>query len=60
MFRFSKAESEALRNNPRRSIGFEEAQEIFSHAYDQDQRPDDPEQNRAIGWVKGEDVLGGV
>jgi uncharacterized DUF497 family protein len=53
-FRFSKAKNEALRKNPRRSIGFEEAQEIFSHPYYQDQRSDDPEQYRAIGWVKGE------
>jgi uncharacterized DUF497 family protein len=53
-FRFSKAKSEALRNNPRRSIGFEEVQEIFSNPYYHDQRSDDPEQYRAIGWVKGE------
>ena len=41
-----------MRKNPRRGIGFEEAQEIFSHPYYQDQRSDDPEQYRAIGWVK--------
>ena len=52
-FRFSKAKSEALRRNPKRGIGFEEVQEIFSHPYYQDQRSDDPEQYRAIGWVKG-------
>jgi uncharacterized DUF497 family protein len=53
-FRFSKAKSDALRKNPKRGIGFEEAQEIFSHPYYQDQRCDDPEQYRVIGWVKGE------
>ena len=53
-FRFSKAKSEALRKNPKRGIGFEEAQEIFSHPYYQDQRSDDPEQCRAIGWVRSE------
>lgn len=52
-FRFSKAKSEALRKNPKRGINFEEAQEIFSHRYYQDQRSDQPEQYRAIGWVKG-------
>ena len=52
-FRFSNAKSETLRRNPRRGIGFEEAQEIFEHPYYQDQRSDDPEQYRAIGWVKG-------
>jgi uncharacterized DUF497 family protein len=40
-----------LRKNPKRGIGFEEAQEIFSHPYYQDQRSDLPEQYRAIGWV---------
>jgi uncharacterized DUF497 family protein len=50
-FRFSKAKSEALRRNPKRGIGFEEAQEVFTHPYYQDQRSDDPEQYRAIGWV---------
>jgi len=51
--RFSKAKSEALRKNPKRRIGFEQAQEIFSHPYYEDQRSDDPVQYRAIGWVKG-------
>ncbi len=52
-FRFSKAKSEQLRSNPKRGIGFEEAQEVFSHPYYQDQRSDDPEQYRAIGWARG-------
>ena len=52
-FRFSKAKSESLRQNPKRGIGFAEAQEIFEHAYFQDKRSDDPEQYRAIGWVQG-------
>ncbi len=51
-FRFSKVKSESLRRNPKRGIGFEEALEIFGHPYYQDQRSDDPEQHRAIGWVK--------
>lgn len=31
-FRFSKAKSEVLRKNPKRGIGFEEAQEILSRS----------------------------
>ena len=50
-FDFDKRKSQRLRANPRRGIGFEEAQEIFSHPYYLDQRSDMPEQFRAIGWV---------
>ena len=52
-FKFDKTKSERLRNNPKRGIGFEEAQEIWQHPYYEDCRSDDPEQFRAIGWVKG-------
>jgi uncharacterized DUF497 family protein len=51
--KFDKEKSEQLRKNPKRKIGFEEAQEIWGHPYYEDQRVDDPEQYRAIGWVKG-------
>jgi len=50
-FRFDVRKSERLRANARRGIGFEEAQEIFTHPYYLDQRQDLPEQYRAIGWV---------
>jgi len=50
-FDFDKRKSQRLRSNPRRGVGFEEAQEIFSHPYYLDQRSDMPEQFRAIGWV---------
>ena len=50
-FRFDARKSMRLRANPRRGIGFEEAQEIFSHPYYLDQRSDVPEQYRAVGWV---------
>ena len=50
-FRFDAKKSTQLRANPKRDIGFEEAQEIFSHPYYLDQRSDAPEQYRAIGWV---------
>jgi uncharacterized DUF497 family protein len=50
-FRFDPRKSRRLRENSRRGIGFEEAQEIFARPYYQDQRSDVPEQYRAIGWV---------
>jgi uncharacterized DUF497 family protein len=53
-FRFDERKSRRLRANPKRGIGFEEAQEIFSHPYYLDQRSDLPEQYRAIGWVSAE------
>ena len=51
-FEFDKAKSQRLRNNPKRTIGFEEVQEIWRHPYYEDCRSDDPEQFRAIGWVQ--------
>jgi uncharacterized DUF497 family protein len=50
-FHFDPCKSRRLRANPRRGIGFEEAQAIFARPYYQDQRSDLPEQFRAIGWV---------
>jgi uncharacterized DUF497 family protein len=50
-FHFDRPKSERLRRNPKRGIGFEEALELFSHSYYQDNRSDLPEQHRAIGWV---------
>ena len=52
-FRFDKNKSEQLRSNPKRRIGFEEVQEIWTHPYYEDTRSDVPEQFRAIGWVRG-------
>ena len=49
-FDFDPRKSKHLRKN--RGIGFEEAQEIFTHPYYLDQRSDLQEQYRAIGWVK--------
>jgi hypothetical protein len=47
-FRFSRAKSEALKRNPSRGIGFEEAQDLFARPHYQDRRSDDPEQHRAV------------
>jgi uncharacterized DUF497 family protein len=51
-FDFDAQKSARLRANPKRGIGFEEAQEIFERPYYLDQRTDMPEQYRAIGWVR--------
>ena len=50
-FRFDPQKSIRLRNNPKRGIGFEEAQMLFEQPYYLDQRSDDPRQFIAIGWV---------
>ena len=51
--KFDEKKSVKIRNNPKRGIGFEEAEEIWTHPYYEDFRSDDPEQFRAIGWVNG-------
>jgi len=50
-FHFDDRKSGRLRANPKRGIGFEQAQDVFSHPYYLDERSDLPEQYRAIGWV---------
>lgn len=61
-FHFDERKSRQLRANPKRGIGFEEAQEIFSRPYYMDQRSDLPEQRdlicpnniaRSAGWEIG-------
>ena len=53
-FKFDLRKSDKLRTNPKRAIGFEEAQEVWTHPYYLDTRSDVPEQYRAIGWAKGQ------
>jgi len=48
-FSFDPRKSKRLRANPRRGIGFEEAQQLFSRPYWLDQRWDVPEQYVAVG-----------
>jgi uncharacterized DUF497 family protein len=50
-FHFDIRKSKQLRANPKRGVGFEEAQEVFAHPYYMDRRSDLPSQYRAIGWV---------
>ena len=52
-FNFDPKKSDKLRKNKKRGIGFEEAQEIWTHPYYLDTRSDMPDQYRAIGWVSG-------
>ncbi len=52
-FKFDRLKSEKIKSDPRRGIDFEEVQESWSHPHYVDCRNDDPEQFRAIGWVKG-------
>ena len=51
-FHFDERKSERLKANPKRGVGFEEVQEVFSHPYYLDQRSDLLEQYRAIGCVR--------
>jgi uncharacterized DUF497 family protein len=50
-FHFDERKSKRPRADAKRAIGFEEAEELFSHPYYLDRRSDLPEQYRAIGWV---------
>jgi uncharacterized DUF497 family protein len=52
-FSFDPRKSQRLRANPKRGIGFEEAQELFSKPYWLDRRSDAPDQYLAVGWVGG-------
>lgn len=46
--RFDNSKSQLVKQ--KHGISLEEAQEIFNQAYLVDQKDDDPEQFRAIGW----------
>lgn len=52
-FKFDNRKSQKLKSDPRRQIDLVEVQEIWAHPHYVDSRCDDPEQFRAIGWVKG-------
>ncbi len=43
----------AGKSNEKHGVSLKEAQEIFDQAYLVDQKNDDPEQFRAIGWCGG-------
>ena len=52
-FSFDPEKNKRLKANPKRDLGFEEVQVLFDLEHIVDQRSDDPEQFRAIGWVSG-------
>jgi uncharacterized DUF497 family protein len=51
-FKFDQAKSGALRRDPRRRIGFEEAIELWDLPHCIERSSQEPEQWRAIGWVR--------
>lgn len=52
-FTYDRKKGAQLKKNAKRGIDFEEVQEIWLHPHYVDQRNDDPEQYRAVGWVRG-------
>jgi uncharacterized DUF497 family protein len=50
-FEFDRSKSQAVKR--KHSVSLTEAREIFDQAYLVDQKNDDPEQFRAIGWCGG-------
>lgn len=50
-FVFDKSNSRAVKR--KHGVSLKEAQQIFDQAYLVDQRSDDPEQFRAVGWCGG-------
>ena len=50
-FHFDERKSKSLRRNPRRGIGFEEAQEVFFHPYYADKRSDLPAQHARLAGL---------
>jgi uncharacterized DUF497 family protein len=50
-FEFDRAKSRAVKR--KHGVSLKAAQQIFDQTYLMDQRNDDPEQFRAIGWCDG-------
>ncbi len=50
-FRYDRDKSRAVKQN--HGVSLKESQEIFDQVYLVDQKNDDPEQYRAIGWCQG-------
>jgi uncharacterized DUF497 family protein len=50
-FQFDKAKSRTVKE--KHGVSLEEAQEIFDQSHLVDQKNNDPEQFRAIGWCQG-------
>ncbi len=52
-FKWDKNKEMTLKSDPRRGMGFGEVIQLFYNFYYLDQKSDDPEQFRAIGFVNG-------
>ena len=52
--RWDISKDRKLRADSRRGMGFEVVAQIFAHPYFLDQKNDDPEQYRAIGFVNSQ------
>lgn len=52
--RWDIAKDRTLRDDSQRGMGFEVVAQIFDHPYFLDQKNDDPEQYRAIGFVNAQ------
>ena len=50
-FKWDKNKSKLLERDRRRGFSFDKVAQIFNHSYFLDQKNDDPEQFRAIGFV---------
>ena len=50
-FKFDRRKSEHVKR--KHGVSLDEAQEIFDQVYIVDQKNDDPQQFRAIGWCRG-------
>jgi uncharacterized DUF497 family protein len=50
-FAFDKSKNRIVKR--KHGVSLKESQEIFDQAYLIDQKNDDPEQHRAIGWCRG-------
>jgi len=50
-FEFDKEKSREVKR--KHGVSLEEAEDIFDQVYEVDQKNDDPEQFRAIGWCQG-------
>jgi uncharacterized DUF497 family protein len=50
-FEFDKGKNRSVKR--KHGVSLKEAQDIFNQAYIVDQKNDDPEQFRAIGWSQG-------
>jgi uncharacterized DUF497 family protein len=52
--RFDFSSSKSRESKEKHGVSLKEAQEIFDQVYVVDQKNDDPQQFRAIGWCRGQ------